>query len=59
MAHMQHKNHTFRRIGTNEYGLRDVDIVMVPKEKMTFEAYERSCQAWIDSLDALLNALSV
>jgi hypothetical protein len=30
MAHMQHKNGTFRRLGSNEYGLRDVDIVMVP-----------------------------
>ena len=59
MSHMQAKSPLMRCISTWEYGLRDIDLVCVPRgEFSTYEEYACECEQFVSWFDSVLNEAS-
>jgi hypothetical protein len=59
MAHLQSRSAVMRCVGTWEYGLRDIDLVCVPKSALdTYEDYASECEKFVAWFDTKLNEAS-
>jgi hypothetical protein len=54
MAFFQRQNPFYRTIGCHEYGMRDIDLVMVPRMD-NYASYESECHRFADLVDRMLN----
>jgi hypothetical protein len=54
MTRFQMMNSAYRKLGSHEYGLRDIDWVLVPKAS-SWEDYNREAGELSDTLDRVLS----